>query len=158
MADPRMIYLKAAPEFFDLDHEDGGKRFSEKLKEISQKESSAATIVLDFSGNVRLDYWGCSEIINTCVGILRERGISGERTIKVITSLRYAEKENYAWLFFNKSTFKTAENSSMNSHYEIAKYVCREQGLVFHVHKVSLKYKYEPKSDGLGDDAIVLSS
>lgn len=153
-----MIYAKANPDHIGLDHESGGEAFATMLRSRAGNDNGAAEIILDFSGNVRLDYWGCSTILNTCVDILNQTKNTGRKTLTVLTSLRYEDKENYAWLFFNKSRFEKEYEGRYSNYFELAVLVCSQLGFQFDLYKVPLRFSYESQKSELGVPHVVLSS
>lgn len=158
MKSENVIYVKASPRCIDIDTGAGGERFSTLIR-ASTNGASPTEIILDLSGNVRLDYWGCSRVVDTCLSILAESSDASRKTITVLTSLRYEEKDSYAWLFFNKcQAASEIEISTDRSVTDLAIAICNKFGVEFKLFKVPLRFSYEERQDSLRTADVVLSS
>lgn len=149
-------YFKATPDFIDLDHERGGIKFAEHITKDSE-HSVFSHLVLDLSGNVRLDYWGCSRVLDACVEALRKAPQPNERTLTVLTSAIYELKKNYAWLFFYKSKLAESTEGTPDTYSDLAYRICQKESLRLHVHQVSLNFAFQ-NHESLEMPQFVLSS
>jgi hypothetical protein len=149
-------YFKASPNFIDLDHEEGGELLAAQIR-LQAADSQVNRLILDLSGNVRLDYWGCSRLFDGCVELLEKANQGSSRHLTVLTSAIYELKKNYAWLFFYKSRFVEDMHVEAHDYAEVAHQLCRERGLRFDLYQVPLDYLFSSE-DALPQPDFVLSS
>ncbi|MFZ2305921.1 MAG: hypothetical protein WAW73_03295 [Rhodoferax sp.] len=150
-------YVRALPDFEDLDSEHDGSRFATKIQELfSEKQIDRLTI--DLSG-AYTDYYGCCPISDACISILL-RGKSGQtRQLNVITSFRNDLSAQYAMLFFYKSRLHQLplNPEDYEAISKAARDVCKTHNLEFNVYVVSPTFEYD-SLDALGVPDFVLSS
>jgi hypothetical protein len=158
MSQETQVYIKAFPKCVAIDTEAGGDRFSELIRS-TVKGNETTEIVLDLSGNVRLDYWGCSRTVDTCLDILSDSLSNGRKTLTILTSLRYEDKDSYAWLFFNKCSAASAfEQAPSRSFADLAISICSKYGVQFDLFKVPLRFSYIAAETKARTPDVVLSS
>lgn len=150
-------YVRALPDYEDLDSEQEGIKFAEKIKDLfTGKQINRLTV--DLSG-AYTDYYGCSPISDACISVLNNSETVQTRQLNVITSFRNELSAQYAMLFFYKS--RLHQQPLAPEDYEAlskaARDVCKSHNLEFNVYVVSSTFEYV-SLDAMSLPDFVLSS
>lgn len=114
------VYIRAAPDFLNLDTELDGRAFLAKIKSMAPDKPFG--LIIDIS-DCYLDYWGCSPVIEGAMGILSDSVENRIHSLAVITSMAFGSKAAYASMFFKGSRFETERSGNL---LEVAFNACEE--------------------------------
>lgn len=150
------FYIRAVPEFEDLDNQRSGKEFGHKIRAACARHVPSA-MVIDLTGAF-LDYWGCSHVTDACIEVLQLKKSRDARKLSVITSYRHEAGAQYAMLFFYKSKFVSPDlrGDDYDAISAAARRVCKDNNLEFNVHVVSSDFEYPRGMNSMPD--FVLSA
>ena len=126
-----MKYIKASPEFTDLDTAADGQKLLEDIKGRVRDEKPDV-LVIDIS-ECFLDYWGCAPLVEGCMDILHDAEGRGTKTIAIITTMNFGSKNSYASLFFKGTRFE----GNSNRFPDIARKACQQTGIEFRIWVIS---------------------
>lgn len=127
MANDGVVYLKAAPEFVDLDSaEDGAGFVTHLINRVSDERPMS--LVIDIS-NCFLDYWGCAPLIEKAIDILTDSDSQSVRTLAILTTMNYGKRDTYASLFFKGSRFEQLANNFLGSAFK----ACKDSNIEFKI-------------------------
>lgn len=121
------LYVKASPNFVDLDTDEDGKVFLAEVKK-QWNEKPCSTLVLDIS-DCFLDYWGCAPLIEGAIDMLSDKGRRNVRTLAILTTMGFGERHTYASTFFKGSKFDNGSKDFL----EVACAACQETCIEFKI-------------------------
>ena len=131
-------YVKAAPEFTDLDTEVDGERFTQAIR-VKVGESKPAELVIDIS-ECFLDYWGCAKVVEGAMDLLRGSEGSNLNTLAFLTTMDFGMRKSYASLLFKGTRFEKDSKDFI----AIAISACKEMNLELRIWIVPSKgFVYE---------------